>query len=66
MGREPFPLPQAPAPASMENESYYEDPQPYDPININGTSPIGSRNSQQFAHSFRTRLSWFRNDIYKD
>lgn len=35
MGREPFPLPQAPAPASMENESYYEDPQPYDPININ-------------------------------
>ncbi|ROI81876.1 Actin filament-associated protein 1-like 2 [Anabarilius grahami] len=35
IGREPFPLPPAPAPASLEPESYYEDPQPYDPISIN-------------------------------
>lgn len=40
IGREPFPLPPAPAPASLEPESYYEDPQPYDPISINGTSLI--------------------------
>ncbi|KAK7134857.1 hypothetical protein R3I93_018081 [Phoxinus phoxinus] len=35
LGREPFPLPPAPAPASLMPESYYEDPQPYDPISIN-------------------------------
>ncbi|XP_067285734.1 actin filament-associated protein 1-like 2 isoform X2 [Pseudorasbora parva] len=35
IGREPFPLPPAPAPASILPESYYEDPQPYDPISIN-------------------------------
>ncbi|XP_048026499.1 actin filament-associated protein 1-like 2 isoform X2 [Megalobrama amblycephala] len=35
IGREPFPLPPAPAPACLEPESYYEDPQPYDPISIN-------------------------------
>ncbi|XP_056124796.1 actin filament-associated protein 1-like 2 isoform X2 [Rhinichthys klamathensis goyatoka] len=35
LGREPFPLPPAPAPASLVPESYYEDPQPYDPISIN-------------------------------
>uniref|UniRef100_A0A8C2A825 Actin filament-associated protein 1-like 2 n=1 Tax=Cyprinus carpio TaxID=7962 RepID=A0A8C2A825_CYPCA len=35
MVREPFPLPPTPAPACIETESYYEDPQPYDPISIN-------------------------------
>ncbi|KAI2658384.1 Actin filament-associated protein 1-like 2 [Labeo rohita] len=35
MGREPFPLPPAPAPACIQPEGYYEDPQPYDPISIN-------------------------------
>ncbi|KTG35088.1 hypothetical protein cypCar_00018883 [Cyprinus carpio] len=35
MGREPFPLPPPPAPASLEPESYYEDPLPYDPISTN-------------------------------
>ncbi|XP_067225000.1 actin filament-associated protein 1-like 2 isoform X2 [Chanodichthys erythropterus] len=43
IGREPFPLPPAPAPASLEPESYYEDPQPYDPISINeDTEPVSS------------------------
>ncbi|XP_052426969.1 actin filament-associated protein 1-like 2 isoform X2 [Carassius gibelio] len=42
MGREPFPLPPAPAPACLETESYYEDPQPYDPISINDTEPVSS------------------------
>lgn len=43
MVREPFPLPPTPAPACIETESYYEDPQPYDPISINGMSQIGSK-----------------------
>jgi len=43
LGREPFPLPPAPAPASLVPESYYEDPQPYDPISINGTSLFGPK-----------------------
>uniref|UniRef100_A0A671KNV8 Actin filament-associated protein 1-like 2 n=1 Tax=Sinocyclocheilus anshuiensis TaxID=1608454 RepID=A0A671KNV8_9TELE len=43
MGREPFPLPPPPAPACIETESYYEDPQPYDPISINeDTEPVSS------------------------
>ncbi|XP_039520932.1 actin filament-associated protein 1-like 2 isoform X2 [Pimephales promelas] len=43
LGREPFPLPPAPAPASLVPESYYEDPQPYDPISINeDTEPVSS------------------------
>ncbi|XP_059388453.1 actin filament-associated protein 1-like 2 isoform X2 [Carassius carassius] len=42
IGREPFPLPPAPAPACLETESYYEDPQPYDPISINDTEPVSS------------------------
>ncbi|XP_077056773.1 actin filament-associated protein 1-like 2 isoform X2 [Siphateles boraxobius] len=43
LGREPFPLPPAPAPASLMPESYYEDPQPYDPISINeDTEPVSS------------------------
>ncbi|XP_059387084.1 actin filament-associated protein 1-like 2 isoform X2 [Carassius carassius] len=43
MGREPFPLPPIPASASIEPESYYEDPQPYDPISINeDTEPLSS------------------------
>lgn len=43
IGREPFPLPPAPAPASIMPESYYEDPQPYDPISINeDTEPVSS------------------------
>ncbi|XP_048026500.1 actin filament-associated protein 1-like 2 isoform X3 [Megalobrama amblycephala] len=43
IGREPFPLPPAPAPACLEPESYYEDPQPYDPISINeDTEPVSS------------------------
>ncbi|KTG04548.1 hypothetical protein cypCar_00000687 [Cyprinus carpio] len=43
MVREPFPLPPTPAPACIETESYYEDPQPYDPISINeDTEPVSS------------------------
>ncbi|KAA0725079.1 Actin filament-associated protein 1-like 2 [Triplophysa tibetana] len=30
IGREPFPLPPTPAPASLETEGYYEEAQPYD------------------------------------
>ncbi|KAK2876340.1 hypothetical protein Q8A67_020436 [Cirrhinus molitorella] len=43
MGREPFPLPPTPAPACIQPEGYYEDPQPYDPISINeDTEPVSS------------------------
>ncbi|XP_058649430.1 actin filament-associated protein 1-like 2 isoform X2 [Onychostoma macrolepis] len=48
LGREPFPLPPAPAPACIETESYYEDPQPYDPISINEDTELVSSSYESY------------------
>ncbi len=75
LGREPFPLPPAPAPACIETESYYEDPQPYDPISINGTSRIGSQvdlNTHYLLWFFlyfdvhvKPFITWLKKDIQR-